>query len=159
METIMTKVAAFPSTTTQLALPLLFPGQAQKEFFLNEALSILDAMVPRTVLASLDAPPVNPEPGTCYRILAPAKDAWTGHDNAFAIMIGGDWQYVQPVAGMAVYDRAAQSLLQYDGEWRLAPEPTAPKGGNVVDSEARQALADLVEALRIFGLFPRNGTI
>ena len=53
----MSDPIAFPSTTPSIGLPLLIPGQAQKEFFVNQALCLLDALHMRAVTASQPAPP------------------------------------------------------------------------------------------------------
>lgn len=51
-------------TTPRLALPMLQPGQAQKEMFHNEALALLDLATQAVVEAvGVDAPPGDPVPG------------------------------------------------------------------------------------------------
>jgi len=155
----MTEPIPFPSTTAQLSLPLLFPGQAQKEFFLNQAFAMIDALIPRTVLASLASPPSVAEDGQCYRVLDPASGEWTGHENSLALRIGGAWHQLQPSEGMTVYDAEAGSVLFYAGGWRFASEPTVPQTGTVIDIEARQTLSDLIKALGALGILRIQGTI
>lgn len=53
----MSEPIVFPSATPALGLPLLVAGQAQKEFFVNQALGLLDALHARAVIASRPAPP------------------------------------------------------------------------------------------------------
>lgn len=142
-----------PSTTKNASLPLLFSGQAQKEFFLNQSLCVLDALVPRAVQQQTNAPPQTPEEGSCFLIGSDPTSDWAGRTNEIAIWIGGSWQYLSPQAGMQVFDRGSMSLLHYNSGWNAAPEPAIPTGGATVDTEARAAISDLVEALRMIGVF------
>lgn len=142
----------FPSTTPRLGLPLLAAGQAQKEFFLNQALFLLDALHPRAVKASQPAPPPNPMAGDCYRVTAPASGTWAGQADCIAVLVAGDWQFVAPAQGMALFDLARGHLLVFRSGWTLAPCPLAPVGGSVIDTEARAALAALLAALRDIGI-------
>ena len=57
------------SSTPRLESPLLSPGQAQKEFFHNEALQTLDTLVAAAVEEPPRAsPPASPALGVCYII-------------------------------------------------------------------------------------------
>jgi hypothetical protein len=142
----------FPSRTEALGLPLLFAGQAQKEFFLNQAFCLLDSLMTRAVVSSLATPPADPAEGTCYRILNGATGEWSGKDASIAIRIGGGWHFATPQAGMQVFDRAAGCWYHFDEDWMTALAPTAPSGGTVIDEQARAGFAQLVEALRNIGL-------
>lgn len=155
----MTQSISFPSTTPKLSLPLLFPGQAQKEVFLNQAFAMVDALLPRTVAASLNSPPANPAEGACYRVAQAAAGEWAGHDDSIAMRIGGAWQFVVPVEGLTLYDVEAGSVLVYNNQWLFAETPAAPQGGNVIDLEVRQSLADLFNALETLGILRGAGTI
>lgn len=54
-------------TSARLGLPLLQPGQAQKELSHNEALIVLEMLVQPCVEAlGLETPPSDPEPGQCW---------------------------------------------------------------------------------------------
>ena len=65
--------------TPRLALPLLQPGQAQKEMGHNEALAALDLIVqPNVVAAGIDTPPTSPESGQCWIVGASPTGAWAG---------------------------------------------------------------------------------
>lgn len=141
------------SVTTPIArLPLLVAGQAQKEFFINEALSILDALLPRAITASQAAPPSSPAEGDCFRVTAPATGAWSGHADSIAALVAGDWHFIDPVQGMAVFDRAADHLLVFRSGWKMARAPAQTSAGTVVDTEARAAIAALIEALCAVGI-------
>ncbi|MEM6475417.1 MAG: DUF2793 domain-containing protein [Pseudomonadota bacterium] len=144
----------FPSTTPGFAIPLLFAGQSQKEFFINQAFGLIDSFMQRAVVESTDTTPTAPEEGSAYRVLANASGAWSGYDDAIAIYIGGAWQFVTPTQGMAVFDRAAEKWLVFRSTWVSAEAQTPPVGGAVVDSEARVAIDNLVNALRAVGVLP-----
>ncbi|EAQ28352.1 hypothetical protein NAP1_12173 [Erythrobacter sp. NAP1] len=146
----------FPSTTPNAALPLLFSGQAQKEFFLNQAFSILDALLPRAVEQHTSTPPDNPAEGACFLVGPDPIDGWAGHIDEIAMWIAGAWQYVSPQDGMQVFNRETMATLLFEAGWSAASEPAIPTGGATVDSEARAAIGELIEALRMIGVFPRN---
>lgn len=148
----MSDPVTFADTTRVAGLPLLVAGQAQKEFFINEALSILDALQPRAVTASQATPPSSPTEGDCFRVTAPATGAWSGHADSIAVLVAGDWHFVGPAQGMAVFDRSADHLLVFRTGWKLAQAPAPPSGGTVVDIETRAAIAALVQALHAVGI-------
>ncbi|MFU7527311.1 DUF2793 domain-containing protein [Qipengyuania sp. ASV99] len=149
----MAVLSIFPSTTACFALPLLFPGQAQKEFFINQSLTLIDFVLQSGVEGSLSAPPQDPAEGVSYRIKAEATAEWEGHEDEVAVRIGGTWHYISAQSGMTLFDRQAGRFLHYNSGWQIASEPLRPTGGAVIDAEARQALDDLVEALRNMGIF------
>jgi hypothetical protein len=148
----MSDPIAFASATPALGLPLLIAGQAQKEFFVNEALCVLDALNARAVIASQPAPPATPVAGASFRITAPATGAWAGQEDRIAVMIGGDWRFIAPAEGWLLFDRAAGQLVVYRTQWQPAAVVAAPAGGSVVDSEARAALTSLIVALQSLGV-------
>ena len=66
--------------SARLGLPLLAPGQAQKELWHNEALALLDIAVQAVVEeVGRDAPPGAPQPGQCWIVGAAPTGDWTGH--------------------------------------------------------------------------------
>ena len=128
-------------------------GQAQKEFFINQALCLLDASAARTVIASRTVPPVaNPAEGACFRVLAPAGEAWSGQEDSIAMLIGGAWHYIAARDGMQVFDQEQGHLLTFRDGWVRALSPAEPSGGPVVDIEARVAIGALIQALRATGV-------
>lgn len=149
----MSDPIAFPSSTSVLGLPLLIAGQAQKEFFVNQALSMLDALHAQAVTASQAAPPATPAEGSCYRVTANPTGAWSGHQDHIALRIGGEWRFIAPVEGLLLYDRTASRMMVFRSQWHPAPAPALPSGGTVVDTEARAAVTALVEGLRTLGVF------
>jgi len=148
----MTSPIIFGPTTPGVGLPLLIPGQAQKEFFINQALGILDAMLPSIVLASQSAPPSSANNGDCYRVTAMGAQAWEGCDDHIAVRIGDDWHFIPPQEGMRIFDAEAGYLLVFRAAWQRADAPTPPVSGAVIDAEARATLEQLIQALRSVGI-------
>lgn len=154
----MSDLIAFPAATPALALPLLIAGQAQKEFFVNEALCVLDALHARSVTASQPAPPAAAAEGSCYRVTAPASGAWAGREDSVAVLIGGAWRFVAPAEGMMVFDASADRMIIYRSQWQPAQSVSLPAGGAVVDAEARAAVTALITALEAMGVLAVPGT-
>lgn len=150
----MSQSFAFVDKTTNYALPLLFPGQTQKEFFVNQAFTMLDTLLQASVSASQSSPPPMPSEGQAYRIVSPANGEWSEHADFIALWIGGEWSFVPPVDGMRIYDRGASQILLYHAQWRSASPPTIPQGGGTVDAEARATLVEVVGILRELRLIP-----
>ncbi len=148
----MSDPIALPSQTPVIGLPLLIAGQAQKEFFVNQALCLLDALYPRVVRASVTAPPATAEEGDCFRVTAPASGAWTAQEDRIAVLIGGEWHFVSPRQGMQIYDLGDNRQLLFHTQWEQPGAPANPVGGTVVDSEARAAIAALIDALATAGV-------
>lgn len=148
----MTEPISFPATTAGIGLPLLFAGQAQKEFFVNQALTILDGLAGGAIIASLDEPPASASDGDCYRVMGSASGIWSSHADSIAISIGGSWHFVTPADGMLLFDRDAGQWLFFRSGWQMANATAIQAGGTVVDVEARAALAQLIEGLQAMGL-------
>lgn len=127
-------------------------GQAQKEFYVNQALTILDGLAQHAVVSSLPQPPADAGEGGCYRITAPTSGEWSGHADQIAIRIADSWHFVAPAQGMLLFDRAAGVWLCFRSAWESAPALSAPTGGAVIDVEARALLAQLLVGLRSIGL-------
>jgi hypothetical protein len=140
------------SSTPALGLPLLYAGQAQKEFFVNEALCLLDALHARAVTAAQPAPPASAAEGACYRVTATATGAWTGQEDRLALFVAGAWRFVAPAEGMVVFDRAADGFVIFRSHWQPAAPVAGPAGGTVIDVEARAALNALIAALETMGV-------
>ena len=149
----MAEPISFPSATPTFALPLLFAGQAQKEFFINQSSSMIDSLMMKCIDNSIASPPNEPVEGATYRIATSAQGDWSDHEDEVAIFVGGAWVYVPPFDGMTLFDRTLGAFLHYQSGWQAAEEPIEATGGSTVDVEARQMINELVEALRKVGIF------
>ncbi|XUU61651.1 DUF2793 domain-containing protein [Erythrobacter sp. HA6-11] len=150
----MTDTITFSAKTPKLGLPNLFAGQAQKEFFFNEALGIIDGFWQIAIEGSSAAPPSTSAEGECWIVGASASGEWEGKERNLALRTPAGWNFVQPHAGMLVFDKSAGKFSRYDSEWNGANSIDVPQGGGVVDAEARTAIEELVAALRVLGVLP-----
>ena len=139
------------ATTARLAMPLLYAAQAQKEMFVNEALSRLDIALHAVCQAELAAPPADPQAGECWLVAGGATGEWAGHDDALAGYTASGWIFVAPMEGMVLHDLSQGHDLRYLGGWQRPAPVAEPTGGSTIDAEARAALGDLLEALRATG--------
>lgn len=152
----MTSPIAFENTSPRFALPLLFAGQAQKEFYVNQAHLLADALLHPIVEGTLAAPPTDPQDGQAWIVGAGASGAWVGRTGQLACRQAGTWLYADPAKGMHVFDRSADRMAIFSDAWRHAAPVAAASGGTVVDSEARTAIAGLIAALRTAGYLPQS---
>jgi hypothetical protein len=159
--------------TARFGLPQLAPGQAQKEWYHNEALQRIDMLLcPAVEGSALAAPPASPPAGACYLVATGATGAWAGEVGALATFTDGGWRFVAPIEGAQVLDRTSgQMVVRRGGSWeagivraqemringltvlrdRQAAVPD-PIGGSVVDAPCRGAVASILAALRTHGL-------
>lgn len=151
----MSDPLTFDSATPRLALPLLFVGQAQKEAFVNEALSLVDGLLHCAVEAVLNTPPATPLDGQAWLVGAIPAGAWSGRAGHLALRQGGNWIFVPPRDGMRVLDRSTGQDRRYRDEWRAPAVPAAPTGGATIDAEARTAIAGIIASLREAGVLPQ----
>ena len=159
--------------STRFALPMLHAGQAQKEVFHNEALTIIDILLYAGVIdIAVDAPPAEPQVGEAWIVGAAPLDAWSGHPSEIAAWTEGGWRFVAPTPGMTVWVDSGGLYARFrDGEWRLgtlvaervevggiqvvgpqAAAIPAPEAGTTIDAEARSAINAVLDALRAHGL-------
>lgn len=161
------------SGTPRLSLPFLTPGQAQKEFFHNEALQVLDAVVAGAVeeLPRSD-PPGSPAVGAAYIVGNLPTGAWTGKGQCLAAFTEGGWRFVPAFEGLNVQVKSTGtrasfragewdfgslrgSKLIVDGQQVVGPRESAIEpatGGATVDAEARAAIGKILDTLRSHGL-------
>lgn len=160
-------------TSARFSLPYLAAGQAQKEIFHNEALTLIDAALhPVAQTAGDNTPPSSPAIGQGWIVGASPTGAWAGQADAIAVWTDGGWRFIAPKPGMLVWvnadavwaRRAASAWVIGDlvgasfsvgGEQVVGARQAAiadPAGGATVDSEARAALAALLAAVRMHGL-------
>lgn len=161
------------SASARLSLPFLSPGQAQKEFFHNEALQRLDMVVAAAVEeAPRNDPPASPTVGSCYLVSTSPTSEWAGKSQCLASYTSGGWKFVTPVEGMSAFIKSSGIFANYRaGTWefgslrgdrllvagqqvvgsRLGAIP-GPTGGTTVDNEGRTAIDQILAALRQHGL-------
>lgn len=112
------------STSTNLLLPYLAAGQAQKHVTVNETLLRLDALVQLSVVsATTTAQPASPADGALY-ILPSGKTgaAWGAMANgALAYYRDGAWEEITPRHGWSAFDHAGCRTLIFDGATWVAP--------------------------------------
>lgn len=149
----MAQPISFPSTTENLEIPLLFSGQAQKEFTINQGFAVLDALVSGAVQETRDDPPTEVQDGQCFLVSANAVGDWTGHSGQIAARVAGSWHFIDASEGMEIYDRATGQKRIFKSEWQGPSTPDNAQGGNVIDIEARAVLAELITSLRTVGIF------
>jgi hypothetical protein len=150
----MSDPLTFDSATPRHALPLLFPGQAQKEFYVNEAHALIDALLHCAVEGVANAPPTVPDDGACWLIGAMPTGAWAGQAGNLACRQLGNWLVLTPREGLACFNRATGQVMRFvGGSWAAPTVPTAPVGGTTIDTEMRTAFTALTNALAVAGIF------
>jgi len=160
------------SATSRFSLPLIAPGQAQKEAFHNEALAAIDALLHPSIEGVTATPPTDPELGACWLVAAGAAGAWSDRDDSLAIWTSGGWRFAAPVPGMTAWHATAAVWLYRSGEswisagWPVAairigndqvvgprqPDVPTPSGGTTIDTQARAAIDALIATLKTHGL-------
>jgi len=148
----MSDPIAFTSRTSRFGIPFLFSGQAQKEFYINEAFALVDALLQPVVEGLANSPPVEPLEGSCWLVDGSPADAWSGHAADIACYQAGSWLFAPAAEGMRVFDRASGAYLQFRNGWSSPETIAPPSGGSNVDIEARAAIASLINALGAGGL-------
>jgi hypothetical protein len=161
------------SATARLGLPMLAPGQAQKELSHNEALQMLDF----AVAAAVEEPPRASPPsaaaiGSCYIVAASPTGTWAGKAHHLAAYTSGGWRFLAPIEGLSAYIRSTSlPALFRSGGWEIGvlrgssvlvagqqvvgarqPSVPTPAGGATIDTEARSAIGQILTALRQHGL-------
>jgi hypothetical protein len=117
------------SNSTNIALPFLTLGQAQKHVTINESLLRLDALVQiAAVSATTPAQPGAPSNGQIY-ILPAGKTGthWGAMANhALAYYRDGVWEQISPREGWLAFVKDTDLLLYYTGAaWSQLPGPKA----------------------------------
>lgn len=157
----------------RLGLSFLYAAQAQKELFLNEALSLLDVMVQLAVeSATLADAPASAAAGQAWIVPASAAGVWSDKAGQIAIWTEGGWRYLQALAGMRSFINDEGCERRYEsGQWTLMGERpdgfyrggerllsvrqgaiAGPTGGSSPDPECRAAVEAILTALRQHGL-------
>lgn len=160
------------SASPRFDLPYLLPGQAQKEVFHNEALTVLDCALHACVQDVLADPPDDPELGQAWIVAAGPAGTWAGRASQLAGWTEGGWRFVAATPGMIVWNKAAGHWIHWtgsgwaEGSWPVAsltiggvqvvgerlPDVPSPSGGTIIDAEARAAIGQLIATLKSHGL-------
>lgn len=109
-------------TTPNFVIPEIQPNQAQKHVTANEAFSVIDYAMDRTVIdATSTAPPGSPSEGDKYIVAATATGDWAGEEGKIACRSDATWIFFTPKEGWEFYDLDTSLLLRYDGsDWQQA---------------------------------------
>ena len=163
--------------TARFALPLIDPGQSQKEMTHNEALALLDAAVQPSVRAvGAIAPPTTPAIGDQWIVGPAPTGAWVGQVNAIAAWTAGGWRFVAAIEGAVVWSIADGVPARFSqGAWVVGdiaagrivvpglpvvgarrPAIVGPATGTVVDVEARAAIAAILAVMMGHGLIAEH---
>ena len=107
------------SETSNLSLPFLAAGQAQKHVTLNEQAEILDAAVQLSVVSTaVVAPPAAPVAGARYLVPAAATGLWQGQTGRIASWNGFEWRFLVPREGWLLWDQAnSRQIIFSGGSW------------------------------------------
>lgn len=146
----------FDTASPRFGLPLLFPGQSQKETFVNEAHALADALLHPAIEGEGASPPPTPVDGESWLVGSSAAGAWAGQEGKLAFRQAGNWLFVAPRDGMRLLDRSTGQERRFFGTWKIAEEPVEPTGGSIVDAEARVAILQLIVALKVAGIYPEG---
>lgn len=150
----MSDPLTFDNASPRFGLPFLYSGQAQKEFYVNEAFAIADALMHCAIEGTATTPPTSPTDGQNWSIDTGATGDWASHVGQIACRQSENWLYVTPSDGMRVFDRSTGCFWLYSSGWKIPSSISAPTGGSTVDSEARSAVSQLIVALRLAGILP-----
>lgn len=142
-------------TSPRMQLPLLVPGQGQKDITHNEALLRLDMLLHPCAISRTAIEPAQPAIGECWLVADDPGGAWYGQQDAVALWTQGGWRFAQLPEGGRVWIQGERGYLRRErtGWVREIPTGTAmadlavPAGGDVVDMEARAVIAALIARL------------
>lgn len=144
------------TTTARFALPLLAAGQAHKELFHNEAITLLDFLAhPVVETVANDPQSLTPQPGQCWLVGASPVDVWAGEAHNIAGWTDSGWRFLAPNTGMRVMIVAENRMAIFkDQSWASSDALEPPSGGAVNDQEARIAIDSILAVLQTHGLLP-----
>jgi hypothetical protein len=116
---------SFTSASARYGLPLLFAGQAQKEFFVNQAHALTDALLHPAIEGEVDDPPAAPQEGETWLIGTTPSGAGDGRAGWLACFQAGAWVFAEPRDGLRVLDRVTgrTSAIEGAGSARSRPKP------------------------------------
>lgn len=148
----MSEPLNYPAATPRFGLPLLFSGQSQKEVTVNESLTLIDVLLSGAVEGIAVTEPTAPLPGEAWIVGAAPGGSFAGQANTIAAWTEGGWRFLVPYEGQRVMDLSIGAMRHYSGSWSLVAAPDLPAGGTTIDTEARNCLTALVNALEAAGI-------
>ncbi|VAV88525.1 FIG00636416: hypothetical protein [hydrothermal vent metagenome] len=143
-----------PLQTPRFSLPLLAAGQAHKELFHNEALTLLDLITDISVVDIQDDPAsLTPAAGDSWLVGSSPVAEWADYSNHIAGWSAGGWRFISPRESMRIFVADIDGLAVFrNGIWQVAEQIFSPAGGAVIDNEARTAIESILATLETFGL-------
>lgn len=106
--------------TTNLELPLVAGGQAQKHITVNEALARLDALLPGVIVSRTVSSAPSGADGSVYLVPGGAGGDWTDQGGKLAVGLGGGWAFVAPQDGWSGWCADEGVALRYvAGTWAV----------------------------------------
>lgn len=150
----MTEPIAFTSVSPRLGLPLLFAGQTQKEFYVNQAHALIDMLLHPSVKGESSTPPADPEDGECWLVAPDAQEAWAGHDGELASFQAGIWMFAAPRPGLRVFDQASGGTVFFSDSWKRIEPISIPGEESSIDEETRGLLIKITQSLSAAGILP-----
>lgn len=108
------------TTTSHLNITLIETAQAQKEVTVNEALSVLDALMNTGVAdKDLNTPPGSPVSGDVYIVASTPTGDWVGHANHLAYF-DQIWKFITPNEGLTFWVNDENKHYYFDGaSWQV----------------------------------------
>lgn len=162
--------------TDRHQLPMIQPGQAQKEMTHNEALVRLDMLVMAAVEGIANAPPDAPALGDCWIVGPAATGAFADRVHAIAGWTDGGWRFVMPREGATTFvNEAGSRAIFRNAAWQVGvenltelrvggervvsarqPAIMRPAAGDRQDTEARIAIDTIIDVLSAHGLIAQD---
>jgi hypothetical protein len=130
-------------------------GQAQKEFYVNEAHALLDGLLHPAIQGEANETPATPGDGDTWLVGEQPVGDWQGHAGELALRQSDNRLFASPNPGMRIFDQSTGQDRRFDGSWTSADPVAEPDGGTSVDTEARAAIAQLIAALVSAGILPK----
>ena len=139
----------------------------------NEALELLGFLTSGAVEEPPRAtPPATPAPGACYIVGGSPTGGWVGRSANLACYGAGGYRFIPPFEGLSVLIRSTGTFAIYrQGAWDLggvmatkivvngqqvvggrAGGIATPAAGTVIDVQCREALGQVLAAMRQHGL-------